>query len=348
MSAQLQEQSGIPLIKYSVTDAKLAELREKYKHVPNAETEVGYSLIKAALSELVPLRTGVDKKRKELKADSLEWGRKVDAEAKRITEALEAIERPLREAKDWVDAEAERRKQEQIQAAAKALAAVEARISRILGFAEYLIGATAANLRESLLKLDAIPIDDSFEPLKSKATAVHAEVRKKIESALAERVLFEEQQAIQAKQAAELKAQQDALAAEQAALTAAQEAHNAAMRAEQDKAAAEQQRIEREAAAKRDAELAAERAEAARIKAENDRLQREASTAKAEKERAEAAERKRLKDEARRPDTEKLIAFADELLALKGPSVKDQSCKELLYIALHQIHEAANKLKEAA
>lgn len=293
MSAQLQEHDNSPLITYSITDAKLAELRQKYAEVPDATTPEGYALVKAGLSELVPLRTGVDKKRKELKAESLEWGRKVDAEAKRITEVLEAIETPLRSAKEAVDAEAERVKQEAAQAAARALAAIQARIDGIQSFANSLVGSTAEQLRAALDKLNAMTIDDVYGGMKSRAEQVHADVTAKVTAALVEREAFEAQKAIMDKQAAELKAQQEAMAAEQAKITAAQEAHNAALRAEQDKIAAETQKAEREAQQKRDAELAAERAEAARVKADAERLQREADQARAAKDKEEAETAKR-------------------------------------------------------
>ena len=90
-------------VEYSVTDAKIAELKEVYSVVPDASTKAGYADVKAALKVLVPLRTGVEKKRKELKKDALAWGKLVDSEAKRITSALIEIETPFKDAKFQVD-----------------------------------------------------------------------------------------------------------------------------------------------------------------------------------------------------------------------------------------------------
>jgi colicin import membrane protein len=54
----------------------------------------------------------IEKTRVEKKADALSYGRKVDAEAKRLTCLIEDIERPLKLSKSLVDDEAERLKRE--------------------------------------------------------------------------------------------------------------------------------------------------------------------------------------------------------------------------------------------
>ncbi|WP_299726739.1 hypothetical protein [uncultured Endozoicomonas sp.] len=91
------------VVEYGVTDAALNELRERYNSVPDAATKEGMKTIKAALKELVPLRTGVEKKRKVLVADAVAWQKKVNSEAKRITGRILEIETPLQEAKKEVD-----------------------------------------------------------------------------------------------------------------------------------------------------------------------------------------------------------------------------------------------------
>lgn len=97
----------------------------------NADTHQGYLDIKAGILELTRHRTGVDKSRKALKKSALDWGRKVEAEAKRVTGLLLEIETPLREKKALVDDEAERKRkdreeEEQLAIEAKALADREA------------------------------------------------------------------------------------------------------------------------------------------------------------------------------------------------------------------------------
>jgi hypothetical protein len=56
------------------------------------EDEEGYKVVADGLKIIVGRRVAVENKRKELKADSLSFGRAVDARAKEITEMLSPIE----------------------------------------------------------------------------------------------------------------------------------------------------------------------------------------------------------------------------------------------------------------
>jgi len=98
-----QEDDHFAIIEYDVTDAALAELKAKYANMPMV-TKADYKALMAGISETLGLRTGVEKHRKMLKADSLAWGRRVDAEAKRITAALVKIEQPMKDLKAAEDA----------------------------------------------------------------------------------------------------------------------------------------------------------------------------------------------------------------------------------------------------
>ena len=75
----------------------------------DAGTHQGYMQVKSGISELTRYRTGVDKSRKALKKSALDWGRKVESEARRVTGLLLEIETPLREKKALVDDQAERK-----------------------------------------------------------------------------------------------------------------------------------------------------------------------------------------------------------------------------------------------
>lgn len=97
-----------------------------------ANTYDGYQMVKAGIAEARTFRTGVEKARKELKKSALDWGRKVDTEAKRVTDLIMQIETPLREEKSRIDDEAERKrkaveKAERLAAEAKERAEKEAR-----------------------------------------------------------------------------------------------------------------------------------------------------------------------------------------------------------------------------
>ncbi|TDF41940.1 hypothetical protein EYS14_03590 [Alteromonadaceae bacterium M269] len=106
--------SNFPLIELNVTNEALAALKEKYASVPDVTTKEGYKVAKAAVSELTKLRTGLEKKRKELKQPYLDQGKAIDDEAKRIKAALEKIETPIREAKKVEDDRLKKLEEERI------------------------------------------------------------------------------------------------------------------------------------------------------------------------------------------------------------------------------------------
>ena len=138
------------LVEYGVTDAALATLKDKYAVVPDAATKEGYAEIKAGLKELTPLRTDVEKKRKELKADALEYGRKVDGEAKRITGVILELETPFKEAKKLQDEKEERIKQEALEKERARIAAIEQKVTGIKNLTEGLLGAELSTLEGRL------------------------------------------------------------------------------------------------------------------------------------------------------------------------------------------------------
>lgn len=95
-------------------DAKIQYLKKAYQGltIEGLEDKEGYKKVSEAISILRPLRTGVEKKRKELVEFSNKYNKAVNAEAKRITELIEEIEIPLKERKDWIDGEKDRIKAE--------------------------------------------------------------------------------------------------------------------------------------------------------------------------------------------------------------------------------------------
>lgn len=109
------------LAKYSLPDAKIAELKEKYMTaiVKDPEDSGNYEFCKSAHQEVKGIRVSIEKKRKELKYSSLDFGRKVDEEAKRLTLLISEIEDHLYAQRRVVEAEKERiakEREEQIRA----------------------------------------------------------------------------------------------------------------------------------------------------------------------------------------------------------------------------------------
>lgn len=89
-------------VQYETTEAQIAELGRSFVGV-TFDTPESYKNGVKHLAQVRGLRTAVEKRRKDLKADSLAFGKRVDAAAHHLTSLLEAIETPLLTAKKAVD-----------------------------------------------------------------------------------------------------------------------------------------------------------------------------------------------------------------------------------------------------
>jgi chromosome segregation ATPase len=110
------------LQEYNITDAAIAQYKQDFMvlSVKGIDDRDGYDLCHSARMEVKGKRVEVEKTRKKLKEDALEYGRVVDKEAKRITSLLEPIENYLLSQEKIIDDEKERIKK------AEELARIEA------------------------------------------------------------------------------------------------------------------------------------------------------------------------------------------------------------------------------
>ncbi len=301
---------------FSVSDALIATLKAEFAPV-TWDSPKNYEIGTKALRTLRELRVGVAETHKELKADSLSYGRKCDAVKKRFTEMLEEIEAPLIDAKSAVDTEKARIKAEK-EAAEKA--AVEAQIRAEREAEQRELDRQRAELESQRLKL--AKEREEYEAREQEAreareaeeikarqvreAAERAEQAKRDEAARIERERVEAQQ----------KAERDRLAAERRKLEEEQ-------KAERERAAAERQKVEEErrAVEREKDRLAREGIEqAVRERTEREtreriaREQKEAEEARVALAEREAAALARL--EALRPDREKLRVFARQIRTL--------------------------------
>ncbi len=111
MAAEQETVADTLVVKYDVTEAAIAELRDRYKDV-RFDTPAAYEEGRKAIGVLRDLRGKIERRRKDLKADSLAFGRKVDGVAKSLTALVAAIEDPLQAAKSAIDEEEARKKRE--------------------------------------------------------------------------------------------------------------------------------------------------------------------------------------------------------------------------------------------
>lgn len=102
------------LVKLDAVEQALAGLREKYGTVPDMQTKEGYDLCKKAIKELTTYRTSTEKLRLEITEPHREFIKRVNNYGKDLTEKLQAIEQPLKDAKQHEDERAEREKQQRI------------------------------------------------------------------------------------------------------------------------------------------------------------------------------------------------------------------------------------------
>lgn len=96
MNTELIEQASCEIAEYTATEAGLAALRARMANVHyDCSTVKGMIVAKADRAEVRGLRTGLENMRKQIKAPALAHCNLIDAEAKRITAALLALETPI-------------------------------------------------------------------------------------------------------------------------------------------------------------------------------------------------------------------------------------------------------------
>lgn len=183
---------------FNATEAALSALREKYGTVPDVETAEGYDLAKAGIKEITGYRTGLEKKRKEIKAPYLDAGKIIDAEARRITGELEALESPLKEAKQKVDEREAREKAERI-------AKLQAKVDAITAHIEEAKGKSADEIAAIIERVDAIDPLIDFYDLTQEAVAARKDALAALNTLYQDRAAWERMEREKAEADAKLK-----------------------------------------------------------------------------------------------------------------------------------------------
>jgi hypothetical protein len=227
------------LVKYSVTDQALEQYRKEFLPltINGLDDSEGYEKVKDARLFIRGERVNVEKKRVELKAESLEFGRAVDAEAKRITTAILEVEDHLTAEQKKIDDEKARIKFEKEQREK-----LPVRLEKLKELGVLTSDELTENFSKDLLALD----DVQFEELFNRLHAAKLERQR-----IAQEKKDEEQRLAQEKIDADKKAIEDKRIADEL-----EEKHKAEL---------EQAKIEAEERGKREAKEEAERKEAQRI-----------------------------------------------------------------------------------
>lgn len=213
------------IVEYSATEAALAALRQKYAGIVFDLTTVkGDKEARAARLELTTLRTSLEKKRKQFKAPALEFGKKIDSEASRVTAEILALEYPI---DDQIKADEARRaaeKAERDRIAAERAQGFRNRIAVIRSFVGKCSGIASERIAKGIAQVEQVDVSPAaFEEFAAEAASAKDETLIAMRQIMAETKAREEEAArVEAQRienervAAEQKARADALAAQQA------------------------------------------------------------------------------------------------------------------------------------
>ena len=281
------------IAEYSPTAAALAELRNMYENaVFDVTTPIGMAKAIAARRAIREPRIALEKFRKELKAPALERSRLIDAEAKELTQQLEALEGPIDQ---QIKAEEQRKAEEKAERERierEKMAELQKRVAGVREIAVLCAGKSSQFIREYIETLEAFEPDESFGVMRSEAydakintlatlrdlTAKAREQEAEVERLRVEREALEAQR----------KAQEEQAERDRAELAKLREEAEARQRESEEKS-----RVEREAA---EAERRKVAAEAAAIRAEEEakaKAIRDAEEAELARQRAEIEEQRR-------------------------------------------------------
>lgn len=195
MSSAVRIQHDGPPVTYDITEDQIGQIRDKYAGL--TIDAGGYEAVKAAVQHCTRTRSGIETRRKDLKKEALEYGRRVDTVAKRLVSLVRDIETPLVAEREKVDGP--KREAKRV-AEARKKAEEEARLTE----AKAKIDAEQAALRAGREKLEA------------ERTTLRAEQER------ASRMEFERQAKIKTEAEAKAQAERDRVATEEARVAEAE------------------------------------------------------------------------------------------------------------------------------
>lgn len=344
------------LKKFTITDAAIEKMRTEFLPltINGLEDKIGYQRVREARIFVKTKRVEVEKTRKELKEESLRYGRMVDGEAKRITSLLEPIELHLEGQEKQVDEEKERirlAKEEEKRSR------FNARVQKLSAYSDVFDALKLMEISDDEFEIELKNARDSYMAAQAQAEE-EARLLKEVERQKSEeaarlqkeadekraaedarlRKIAQEQEAERARLAEIERAQRE----KERVIREEQERKEAALKAEREAIEAEKRAIEEtkrkeESEKKRQVELEAARKEAEeKARFELERKMKLEAEAKAERERLDALEEERK--ESLRPDREKLIEYAFNIAKIPPPQLSNP-------VAINFLNEVVEKLR---
>lgn len=161
---------GRAIVKFTRTEAALADLRTRFKDATfDLTTTKGDTAARQARRELVSLRTGLDKRRKELALPAVEFKRRIDSEAQRITAEITTLEEPI---DLQIKQDEQRREDERIarlRAEEQRCDSHRDRIKAIRDVALRAVGMSSAEIEAKVALVSRVVIDESYEEFQALA-----------------------------------------------------------------------------------------------------------------------------------------------------------------------------------
>ena len=366
------------LERYAITKAEIIKAVKESDSitVSGAEDTQGMELARSTRLSLRKIRTTIEAKRKELKADALAYGRKVDEVARDLSAPIGPAEERLKVLEETAEREKSRREEED----RKKRETEAARRCELLTA----IGVTASPITLQFVsteEFEKLYATEKAEYDAKKKAEAEADAARKAEAERLEKVAAE-----QAAKQAEIEAKEAEIAAKQAAIEKAEQEKrerllgwrttqlamvNASMdqdemlalcdedfeellvvkRKEEDKRKADEAKAE---AFRKEQEAKAEKERiAAAAKEEADRLERE-RLAEFQRKEAEAkvAEEERARIAALAPDREKVAAYRKQIARIDAPELSSEGALErlndILDSFLDGLQELSKRLEEGS
>jgi hypothetical protein len=316
---------NLPVVSYPIADDIIEGLAAEYLPLTilGPEDKSGFEAVHSARMNVKKARVQVEKTRVKLKANALEFGRQVDAEAKRLTALIAPIESHLQSEEDGYHAEIEAIKEAEER---KRREALEDRLRALAACGVMTLSTTVEAMTEEQFN-HFLHGKQAEKKAHDEQLAREAEEKRKREEAEAA-----ERARLQAEQEQQRKAEAERIAKEHAEL----ERIRKQQEAEQAKIEAERKRLAEEKAARERAE------ELERLKREaEERAKQEIET----KRLAAEAEAKRIA--ALRPDHEKLLAVAKAVRGVEIPSVSSDA-KHARQLVARAIEDCSTAIESIA
>lgn len=311
---------GKALAEFDTVAAGLEQLNKTYKGMLfDVETYSGMELAKASRAVLRKPRYEIERIRKEAKAPLLAIGKKLDAEASRITAEILKLEEPIDQQIKSEEARKENEKLAALAAEQKRKDDIHAKIDAIRAWPTQATTQGAESVAKLLETAKAYAIDTSFMEFAATAQTALDTSRQALSGILAERIAQAAELArVQAEreELAKLRAaEEQRQAAERARLAEEERAAKAARDAEAARQAAELKKQREELDARAAEQRKQQEAEEARLKAAREQLKREQAEARR---KAEEVENQRIAAEKAEQDRRAAAALAAKKATYPG------------------------------